>query len=84
MLQWMGDLLLPQVPQEGLGWEEKEDERCEPGWEELQPQGTQGRGPLLARHPIDVSKPPHLFNKRLCRTAHVSVILGNPKCNKWF
>ena len=70
----MGDLPPPQVPQEGLMWEEKEDERCEPGWEELQSQGMQGRWPMLARHPADVSKPPHLFNKRLCCTAHMSVI----------
>ena len=57
MPQWTGDLPLPQVPQEGLGQEEKEDERCEPGQEELQPQGMQGQWLLLARHPANVSKP---------------------------
>ena len=58
----------PQVPQEGLRWEEKEDKGHKPGREELQPQGAP-----LARHHADVSTP-HLFNKRLCCTAHVSVI----------
>ena len=70
----MRDLPPPQVPQEGLRWKEKEDKGCEPSREELQPQGAQGRWPPLARHPADVSKPLHLFNKRLCHTAHVSVI----------
>ena len=74
MPQWMGDLLPPQVPQEGLRGEEKEDKRCEPGQEELQPQGTQGQQQLLGRHPTNVFKPPLLFNKRFCHTAHVSVI----------
>ena len=80
----MRDLPLPQVPQEGLGWEEKEDEGCEPGWEELQPQGMQGWWPPLARHPVDVSQPLHLFNKRLCHLTHVSVILSTIKHNKRF
>ena len=64
----MGDLPPPQVPQEGLGQEEEKDKRCKPTQEELQPQGTP-----LARHHADVSTL-HLFNKRLCFTAHVSVI----------
>ena len=55
----MGDLLPPQVPQ-GLGREEKEDERCEP--DRVQPQGIP-----LARHPADVFKH-RIFSIKDCRT----------------
>ena len=74
MLQQTGDLLPPQVPQEGLGWEEKEGEWHEPSPEKCWTPGAQGRWPPLARHPTDVSRPVLLFNKRLCCTAHVPVI----------
>ena len=74
MPQQVADLPPPQVPQEGLGREEKEDERCKPSPEEHQTQGAQGWWLLLARHPADVSKPTLHFNKRLCCPAHVSVI----------
>ena len=52
MLQWMRDVLLPQVPQgiEGLLWQEEEG--CEPCQEELWPQGVQGQWPVLGQcHP---------------------------------
>ena len=72
--QRMGDLPLPQVPQEGLGQKVKEGKRCKPGLEKHQTPSVQGRWLLLARNPTDISRPALLFNKRLCCTAHMSVI----------
>ena len=74
MLQWTGDLPPPQVPQEGLGQEEKEGKRCEPGPEKCQTPSTQGRWPLLARHPLPMSPGLRFFSIQDCCTAHVSVI----------
>ena len=59
----MRDLPPPQVPQEGLGREAKEGERRKPSLEKHWTQGTQGRGPLLNRHPADIYRPVLLFNK---------------------
>ena len=61
--QQMGDLPPPKVPQEGFWLEAEKGRRCEPGLEKRWAQGSQGRGPLLNRHPINIYRPTILSNK---------------------